>query len=332
MMVGMTETTDLTEIPPTPEGGIFEVPYVAPPRYVSPFTTMTHTWFGTDGSVWDFTDPMKGVFLVQEGIEGLHLPTFDDIVRESPSIAGGTYHGYRVKPRAVTWVLYVYSDESSDHFFDLDSRLWKSMRIGKYGTWRVTRPNGDFREISMRIQSGSEAFDRDPGRFGWKRYPVIFLADENPFWTVPTEVPGSRASFEDGDGKQFFGDDGSGAPHFNIAPSRVESEQVIHNPGDEDVWPEIEITGPMDSVNLKIGTREYEVNCNLLAGEHFYIRTDPRNFRITDDEDRNRIKDISAWVFDPTPWGEDVPLVVTPNGTGGGTVVVKTDPLYHRAW
>lgn len=302
-----------------------------PPADALPFREIEHTWYGTDGSVWTLSDPETGIFLTQEGIEGLHLPTVDYALRESPGIAGASYHGYRVKSRVVTWVLYIYSDESSEAFFDLDSRLWKSMRIGENGTWRVTRPNGDFRELTMRITPASEAFDRDPGQFGWKRYPVIFSADENPFWTVPYEVPGSRVSFEAGQGRDFFGD-GAGAPEFYITPERIDSSREIVNAGDEDVWISLTVTGPMDAVDLSIGTRHYSLECDLLAGQWIRIDTNPRTFAVLDDRERDRLGDLSDWVFDPIPWGRTVPLSVITEGMGGGSVVLRADPLFHRAW
>ena len=319
-------------IPDVPPEGIFpEEPPVAPPPYVSPFRDIVHTWKGTDGSVWDFTNPETGAFIVQEGVEGLHYPGVDYLSRETPNAPGASYHGYRVKPRIVTWSLYIYSDESSEHYYDLDARIWRSMQIGKEGVWRVTRPDGQFRELTMRVKPVMEVFDRDPGKFGWHRYACQFEADINPFWTIPTELPGSRVAFEDMDGKDFFGD-GEGAPPYYISPDRIETTREFTNYGDEPVWPKVVITGPFDGVELTLGERVYTITGRLAVGETFTIETNPRRFAVTDHQGKPALGRISDWNFVPFPAGETIPISVVPQGTGGGTVIIIADPLFHRAW
>lgn len=307
-----------------------------PPPFANPFQEQKHTWVGTDGSEWDFSDPATGVFLVQEGLEGMHLPVTDDVIRETPNNAGASFHGYRVKARDVVWVLYIYTDDSSDAFYDLDSRVFKSMRLGKYGTWRVTLPDSTFRELRMRQVSTPVAFDRDPGKFGWFKYPMRFIADDQPLWSYPNEVAGSRVTFEDKPGKNFLGGGEPGTstkgPPMHLTPTRSEASREFHNPGDEDVWPQVDINGPMDSLTFTIGSRTYGMTPQLEAGEWVKINTDPRYFSVLDNDGNDRIKDLNSWIFEPLPWGETTTLSTSIQGLGGGSVIFHVDPLFHRAW
>lgn len=312
----------------TPES---EVP-ADPPPYHSPFGIMQHRWIGTDGSEWNLSDPDRGVFIVQEALEGMHLPMTDEVNRESPSVAGSNFQGYRVKARDVIWAVYIYTDMSSEAFYDLDRRFWDSMKIGEYGTWRVTRPDGSFRELSMRQVPVSFSFGRDPGRFGWVKYPVRFIADENPFWTHPLEVAGSKVTFADGPGLNFFGGDVGKGPTFYITPTSTETAKEIHNDGDEDVPPVITVTGPMDFVDFSIGDRHYHLECDLESGQWLKIDTTPHRFSVTDYTGANRMKSLDDWRFIPLPSKKTTNISVLPQGLGGGSVVFDVAPLYHRAW
>lgn len=340
----MTQLPDLDFIAQAPlirfdESDIIGIPEpegeYAPPPPEMPFQTVEHTWIGTDGTEWDLTNPDSGAFLVQEGIEGLHVPPMDLVRRESPMLAGASYHGYRVKPRPVVWPLYIYSDESSMHWVERDRALWKALRPGSEGIWRVTLPNGDMRQLRMRIDPTPMAMDRDPVRFGWQKYAVQATADINPFWTTPTEVAGSRISWRvsDDPDEHFFGGAAGVAPPFVIAESAIETTQRFTNTGDEPVWPVITVTGPMTTVDVTIGVESFTIDSKLTSGGQWLkIVTDPRFFAVTDNQGRNRIRDVSTWTFQPLPVEEEIALSVTPNGDGGGSVVFDVTPLFHRAW
>lgn len=335
-MTTLPEGTDLADIPVASAGDIFvpaEADAVEPPQpYRSPFGIMQHTWTGTDGSVWDLSRPESGVFIVQEALEGMGNPLTDEVSRESPSLAGARFNGYRVKPRDVIWSIYIYTDDSSEAFYDLDGRFWDSVKIGQYGTWRVTLPDGSFRELSMRIVPQSNSHERDPGRFGWVKYAIRFVADRNPFWTYPLELPGSRATFTSEQGENFFGGAAGVAPSFYISPSRVEINRTIYNDGDEDVWGIYHIEGPMDFIDMRVGNRSYHVECDLMVGQWIEINTRPDTFGITDNTGADRMDVIDNWTFDPYPTKASVDVEIFPQGLGGGWVAVDVSPLYHRAW
>lgn len=302
----------------------------APAPYRSPFHRLKMTWFGTDGSEWPLDDPSSGIFIVQEALEGLHNPVTDDINRESPSVPGSKFHGHRIKARDVVWAIYIYSDESSEHWYDLNNRFWDSVKIGQYGRWRVTKPDGSFRELTMRQVPTVFSHERDPGKFGWVKYPIRFIADEEPFWTYPYEVAGSQVTFDSDVPDDFFGGTaGVGAP-FYISPSKSEVVREVYNDGDEDVDPIITVKGPMDFVDFTIADRDYHLECDLLAGEWIKIDTRPHHFSIKDHTGANRMKSIDNWIFDPLPSKETTKIEVFPQGLGGGSVVFDVSPLYHR--
>lgn len=334
----MTETPETPLIPDevTHDGDLIgvhqfieaETPLLPPPEQA--FQTIEHTWIGTDGSEWDLSNPDSGVFLVQESIEGLHHPPMDLIRRQSPTLPGSSFHGYRVAERPVVWPLYIYSDESSMHWVERDRALWNALKPGREGTWRVTLPNGDYRQLRMRVEPSPQAFERDPVRFGWHKYAIQAVADINPFWTTPTEV-GTRVSWKAAEGDDFFND--GQAPPFNVSESSIETVKSYFNPGDEDVWPIIRITGQMNKVDFVIGGQSFTVNCNLAhEGETFTINTDPRFFEVTDNQGRNRVRDVTTWSFRPIPPGKTTKISAIPDSDGGGSVMLDVSPLYYRAW
>lgn len=327
---GEVPSTPPEDVPTRPDTAI-----PAPPNAREPdrsFREQTHTWYGTDGSVWPLTSPETGIFLVQESIEGLHMPLTDDVVRESPSIAGGSFHGYRVKPRNVVWALYIYSDESSEAFYDLDRRFFKSVRMGKYGTWRVALPDGSYRELSMRHVPSSVSYDRDPGRFGWFKYPIQFIADEDPFWRAPGPSAGTTVGFTDGGSEKFLGEDGESGPPLNISPSSAQTTRSIFNDGDEPAYARVIVDGPMDYIDFSIGDRSYSLQCDIDAGEQIVVDTDPRTFSVKDSKGANRIRSLSSWIFEPLPEQEETDITMTLHTLGGGSAIVEAPPLYHRAW
>lgn len=305
------------------------------PAGVTPFRHQRHEWIGTDGTVWDLTDPASGLFLVQEGVEGLHLPPMSPVHRESPNLAGASYNGYRIEARPVTWVIYIYSDDTSEDFYDLDARFWKSLKIGSTGIWRVTLPDGSSRQLTCRvIPKGTHSYDRDPGAFGWQKYVVTMVADENPFWTVPTEVPGARLTLRDESQRNFFGGGAAGGsgPDFYISPHVSEMTSELENPGDEPLYPTYRLYGPLAEAVLVIDDRPYSIAANVGAQGWFEIATHPARFAIRDNTGANRITSVSDWDFSPIPPQTTVPFSAILNGDGGGRLVIDMPPLYHRAW
>lgn len=314
-------------------GLMVEFPSDPPIPVELPFQEAQHTWLGTDGVEWELSRPETGVFLVQEAIEGMHHPPMDFIQRQSPALPGSSFHGYRVTERPVVWALYIYSDDSSMHWVERDRALWKSLQPGREGVWTVTLPNGDSRQLRMRIKPTPQTFDRDPVRFGWKQYAVEAVADINPFWTSPTTIAGTKISWRGADDVEDFFNGDDKAPPFRIAESALSTTKSHTNDGDEAVWPRIDIRGPMQDVAIAIGDQEFTISCKLTSAQDtFTLITEPRFFSVTDNRKRNRIKDVTTWSFKPIPAGETVPISVIPNGDGGGTVELDVTPLYYRAW
>lgn len=304
---------------------VFAAPPAPPPPPYVPWLRARIEWIGWDGSTWDLTDWRSGVFVTQDGIEGLSRPTHTDwIAPMSPAMHGQEFNGFVTDPRKIFLPLYLYSDESSEAFQKLDSAFWATMKPNKYGTLRYSSTAGT-REIRARFRDdGGHAYVRDPHYFGWARYGIELVADD-PFWTGD---PISQ-SWAQSPGRDFFGGPENLAPTFFIGSGSQFASATMSNPGDVDAWPIWTVTGPADDTRLGVGGRFVSAPFNILEGQTLVINSDP-----TDQTARLDGVDVThllgEYAFAPIPPGEDRPLVLSLSGAGN--VHVLMTPRFDRAW
>lgn len=300
---------------------VFAAQPVAPAPPSSPWLRSEMTWQGWDGRVWDLTDPDGGVFLTSKGIEGLGMPTHQAWVGESPAVHGQYYRGHVVEPRPVFWPVYLYSDESTDAWLDLDRAFWRSLHPGKHGTWTVTTPRGGKRSLSCRfVDDGRHAYTTDPMVRGWVVYGVSLIAD-NPFWTgEPVRRVWSQGATDD-----FYADR---MPLKVVSGSQLGSATMT-NEGDLEAWPVWTITGPLTSVTVGVDGATVQWNVTLNADDILVIDTEPtvqsawlNGVDVTDQ--------LGTADFAPIPEGDERPLSLTMAGTG--SVVAVITPRYYKAW
>ena len=306
-------------------GFVYVAPPALPPSAVSPWSRMSHEWVGWDGSSWMLSDPKSGVFLTQEGVEGLAMPPAVDWVSPgSPGLHGQEFTGWVAEARPVFWPIFLFHDSGSKYWQERDTAFWRSLRRGEYGTWRVTTTAGT-RELRCRFSDdGGHTFDRDPHYFGWASYGVSLMADD-PFWKGPSV----RRSWKQGDPVQFFGGALGKAPLFHIMSGSQLSTATMTNEGDVDAWPRWTVTGPLSSVSVGVGDAQVSWSGTLLEGQVLTIDSDPRDqTAFIDGVDVTA--DLGAYDFAPIPPGEDRSLSLTMSGTG--TVTAEITPRYFRAW
>lgn len=291
-------------------------------------------WIGWDGSVWNLTDPGRGVFLTPGGVEGFGAPEYTEWVQESPAVPGQIFRGLNAKPRKMFFPLAIYSDAGSQAWFELQTSFLRTVRAGKYGTVRVTTPGGQVRTISARPNGAPTSLSLDPFKTGYQGYPLAMVADQ-PYWAgEPVE-----GRFDSGSQSDFFG--GTGGPPFTISTGSSFASAKITNSGDEDAWPVWTVVGG-DTTTVEVGINGsmVEIPFAVESGKALQINTDPRvqtavygdwddaKEAVTNTTDRTG--DLGAVEFAPVPPGEQVPLTVTFSGTG--SVRVSITPLYERAW
>lgn len=305
---------------------VFAVPPAPPPPPYVPWLRAQIEWIGWDGSEWNLTDWRSGVFVTQDGIEGLSRPTHTDwIAPMSPAMHGQQFNGFVVDPRKIFLPLYLYSDESSEAFQKLDSAFWATMKPNKYGTLRYTSTAGA-REIRARFRDdGGQAYARDPHYFGWARYGIELIADD-PFWTSETI---SQFFGGSGEGVDFFGGVEGKAPMFHIGSSSNLANATMTNPGDVDAWPVWEVQGPADNPRLGVGGRFVSAPFDLLEGQVLVINSDPTDQTAwRDGVDVTHL--LGEYAFAPIPPGLNGKLEISYEGSG--SVSVSITPRFDRAW
>lgn len=303
---------------------VYAIPPAPPAPAVQLRTRMRIVWTGWDGVEWVISDWRSGVFLTQEGTEGLGMPTFTDWAAPgSPFVHGQVFTGYIANPRDLFLPLYLYHDGESEDWRSRDAAFWKSMRPGRRGTLSVETTGGT-RTIRARYAGGGEdAYARDPHYFGWARYGVKLVADD-PFWYAqPT-----TKTWEQPEVRDFFNRPGKAAP-FNIIASSTLDTARITNPGDMEAWPIWEVRGPVTTVDLGVAGRRVTYRKPIAEGKSLKVDCDPRQqLALLDGEDVTG--DLGEYGFAPIPAGADVALSLAMVGTG--TVTATINPRYLRAW
>lgn len=303
---------------------VFAVPYTPPPPKVRPFNSYRHTWTGPDGSVWGLSDPSTGVFLVRDGIVGLHLPPVERHVSESPGSYGSRFRGSRVQARPIEWLVHVYSDTDSVEWMERDRAFWGSFSFNEPGTWEVQAPNGKARRIRCRLDSdGGYSFGHDPAGKGWATYPVNLIADE-PFWRgdpVSREWPGNP------DEGLLFNELDGGAPPFFISNSTSAGGAVMMNPGDVEAWPVWTVTGPAAGVTVTVDGGTVGLP-DLSAGQTLVVNTDPRVATAIVNGTTDKSAQATPWDPRPIPPGESVPVTIEADELN----LIRCDitPLFYR--
>lgn len=302
-------------------------PFPPPPAPVPWTGVASMTWSSGLYGEFNLIDPtVHGVMLVQDGVRGLSMPPVQRWTSTSPALDGSTWRGHRIQEREVFWPLFVWSDQGTDAWLDVDTRLWKSLRPDEVGVWEVATRDG-YRSLRCRfVDDGDHSFGRDPLKTGWTLYGIRLVA-ESPFWegdrilvqwdTVADEplLPG---------------------PPFTIAGSNRMDSAVLDNPGDVAAWPVWRVWGPCATARVGLAGRVIEIPFSIADGEILEIDTSPdaqtAMLIVNDvggDEGTDRTGDLGAAEFAPVPAGEALELSLD---AAGGYVECELTPLYYRAW
>lgn len=273
------------------------------------------TFTGTDGSVWDLRSiPADGnaVYLTNQGLQGLRAPDFTFFTRAGAFTDGQTLTGFQTQPRKVFLPLLIGVNLDPMTFLDLSDRWIAANTIGEYATLRVTRPDGEWREIRIRFNDdgGSQLTD-DPVEEGSELAGWTYYADD-PYWYGPER----RFPFGSDAGRDFFND--GAAPPFYISSSFSMRTATIDNSGDVPAWLRYTLWGPFD--NWTFGLADGTIGSLPMAdGDRIDVFTDPSAQYITRTRDGNE-QDITPLVpsidWRPAPRGQAVPLQITYQGTG----------------
>lgn len=339
---------------------VYAAPYAPTPEpSETRWPGITQTWTGFDGVTWTLTDAEQGVYLPNDAsVRGLDDPLFELTMLETAGSHGARYLGYRAPARDVHWLLEVFADSSSQAWIDLHRAFFRTIKPHRPGVWRVTAPDGSWRELVCRARPvTAHSFDLDPtvqGR-GWDVFEVDLVA-EDPFWRGQQVV----REWDQTVGEPFFGGTGGGgfAPPFFISSSQTLATATVDNPGDEPAavtwWVESATTSAVG-----VGGMQVVVPFEVAAGRLLVLDGSPAELTAVEvdappsdlvapagvslDEAR------AAWVAEHLPAGTDRTLelgdaewamipagastVLSLEATGAAArITARFTPAYHRAW
>lgn len=284
-----------------------------------------HQWITDAGVVYDlWRSSGSGVWLTGDGIEGMDEPEFDDFTDEADGLDGQEYDGWRAKPRAAHFVVAIESTETAG-WYQTQSAFWRSLNPGRYGTWRVTAPDGSYRDLRCRRRSSaSQPYATDPSVQEFSVRGVALVADD-PWWRGPLiEKPFPPAEEYD-----FFPTSGDAVVQISAASSL--DRAWVSNPGDQEAWPVWTVNGPASSFTVGVGNQLISADLTVPAGRFIRIDTDPTVQVIAwDDGTLVPFEQLLAVQFAPIPPGERVRLSAIVDG-GGGAIDVAVSPRYMRA-
>jgi hypothetical protein len=293
-----------------------------PPPPLPKWEGLTHLWTGWDGTTFDLTEGSAGVFMLLDGVTGMHLPEFDQHLDEYASVDGGRYRGTRTRVRHPSWTIGIFGEDSRA-WRDRDTAFWRTLDPDRPGLWSIRDPEGRVRTLVCRLRSSSEhTYDRDPHEAGWSVYTVDLLA-EQPYWQGPP-VRSPRWAHEES--VDFTGPTDA-APPFYVSGASMIGEARLTNEGDVEAWLTWDVEGPVDSVQIEAagGSLAYG---SVPAGEMLRITTDPSEpvARIGTADVTGQVE---PWDPRPIPPGETSEVGITLVGTGA--VQARFVPRFRRA-
>jgi hypothetical protein len=291
------------------------------------------TYTGTDGSWWDLRHiALDGasVFLTNQGLTGLRAAEYDVYARQSATAPGQVLTGMRARERKVYLPLLIGVNLDPLTFLALSDRWAAANAIGEYGVLRVTRPDGEWREISIRFNDdGGGALNDDPIEEGSELVGWTYYAD-NPYWYGPPV----DITFQPGAPRNFFNVEGGGATPFYISPSFTFATATVANPGDVDAWATYTFHGPIDYWSVGLGDG-FLGSLPVPAGYRLEVFTDPsQQYALLTNEATGDMVDVTPQIgsidWRPVPRASAEPLRLTIQGAG--TLDVELRPRFNRGY
>lgn len=312
----------------------WQLNWIEPPASgISPWQGLGHTMTGSNGSVLDLSDPgASGVTLINADVVGLGAPGYEVHRSSGPALAGSRYRGTRVLERAVELAFLVVDDDSTAGFLATDRWLWDLIGDPTQPVvWRVTTPDGQWRELTMRLsEDASGGFVRDPLFDGWALYQLRFIADD-PYWYGPTEA----LTFLPVEASDFFIAAPDPGDMFYISQALTTADVAISNPGDVAGWIIWTIQGALENLDLVMsapGMTDGSLGLpNVAAGDLLVTNTDPRvATALLDGVDIT--EQVNPWDPRPVPAKGSQTLVIGAVISGDGYLRAEIRPRYRRAW
>ncbi|MGW1039322.1 phage tail protein [Streptomyces sp. NPDC002547] len=263
-------------------------PVTPPPIEVPEIGYASITYVDPTGRRWPMTDIAGEWYTLAEGVSGLGATPY--VLTSDPHPRGGErLRHVQPQARTIVWPVLV---KGADHmrftrnWRDLARAFTRTLRqvggVRTPGTLEVARPDGSARRIAVFYQGGWDGRGQTATGIDWDS-AVVTLWCEDPYWVDVVPVRVHRETSTQGD---FL------VPFPTVSSGQVLGATTVDNPGDIEVWPTWQITGPAAAITF---TREDTGDSfvldmtatshgELLAGETVTISTDPPRVRSSTNE------------------------------------------------
>ncbi|CAL9302733.1 phage tail protein [Streptomyces sp. SudanB91_2054] len=307
-----------------------EVPETPPPVDIPEIGYASITYVDPTGRRWPMTDLTADWYTLADGVSGLGAAPYELTADPHPR-GGSRLRHVQPQARTIVWPLLV---RGADHlkftanWRDLARAFTRTLREGP-GWLEVARPDGSGRRIAVYYRDGWDGRGQTATGITWDS-AVVTLWCEDPYWL---DVQAQTVHRETGTGVDYL------APYPSVSSSQVLGATTVTNPGDVEVWPTWQITGPATSITFTRSDTGQAFTLDmaatphgaLLAGETVTISTDPPRARSGTGENLVAGLNWPEAVLWSLPPGETA-VVFQLNGAEAGSAVDLTYyPRYETA-
>lgn len=278
-------------------------------------------WIDPRGKVWDVTAGTEGV-LLDVGQSDFHRSSI-----EHQYVRGGTQWAGSQLQRAEPSLKVLVGDQmTGSAYYSLADEWWSEANSDvNQGTLRVTRPDGEVRELRCRLRDtpGTD-WQFDPGA-GLDDVPgeAWLLTSSSPFWQGPEQSIRFASDEVSGEGVPFYGPEGFGWPLY-IAPLTSASNLFIANRGQGPQWLTWTLIGPISSITFGVEGGWLSYSGGIADGETVVITTEPGyRYAVEAGSGENRYGHVSG-TYAPVPVGDRIPLHIVAEGLGPESAVIVT--------
>lgn len=313
-------------------GGVIVAPTPGPepvPPYVWPeqvaAASLSWQWTSYTGETWNLTD-LSSPVLKLRGASGVGPVAPTHFWKDAgAALDGSTWDGVRVGNGTVFMPVLITGRDSVD-FLANHRAFSRSLNPLEEGTLRVTRPDGEWREIKCRFEDdGNPPIDLDPVMSLRVTYGITW-STADPCWSGQSITQ----NYANSPTQPWLVPPG---PPMYINPSATLATATFTNPGDVPSSPIWRVNGPFTGFTVGLG--DQVVTSTSVRDATGWIEIDTRvNKRtVLDANGIDRWLDVTVADFADIPPGDDVPLTVNVAGSGPDTSVDLTFiPRYRSAW
>lgn len=282
---------------------------------------LTVEWIDRNGKTWDLTAGTEGV-LLDVGQSDFTLSPI-----EHTYVRGGTqWAGAQVRRAEPSLKLLVADEKTGTEYYRLADEWWSEANSPfDTGVLRVTRPDGEIRELVCRLRdTPGTVYPYDPGS-GIDENPgeAWLLTSPDSYWSGPEQSVRFASNAVAGAGTPFYGPSGKGWPLY-ISSASAAKDLFISNNGQGPVWLTWTLVGPMSTVRFGVEGGLLAYSGSIPAGEQVIVSTKPGNrFAVEAGSGDNRYSKLSG-TYAPMPVGDRLPLTIIAEGMTTQSAVIVT--------